>query len=225
MRRHLARSFGVKLSSDIYERICDLGVTPPLDRERRRRLAVIRAAGILFIHIPKNAGMSVSSALYARQVKHSTVRYYQRVAPDLIAQLRSFAVLRDPIERFLSAYHYARAGGSADNRVSLPFRRDYRAFESIEDALDHIERAELPYGVDHIFRPQSWYILDASGKVAVDDLLLMGDVSAYLAQRTGRPLPWVNCGDGSFEAPTSAQVDRLRRLYRRDFELFEALCR
>ena len=75
--------------------------------------------------------------------------------------LPSFAVLRDPTARFLSAYRYGRAGGSAINDVAEPFRTLYRGFRSIDDALDHVETAASPYAVDHIFRPQSWYVGDA----------------------------------------------------------------
>lgn len=223
LQRYLARAFGVKLTSDIHERLCDLGLTPPLGRERRQRLAAIRRVGTLFVHVPKNAGMSVSHALYGRQVKHSTIRYYQRVAPDLASATPSFAVIRDPIERFLSAYRYARMGGSGDNVVSLPFRRTYRALSSIDMALDHLEAARFPYGVDHIFRAQSWYVLDEAGRVSVGRLILLDDLASYMATAHGLVLHRINRGTDGRESLTSAQAERLRRLYCRDFELFNAL--
>lgn len=223
LQRYLARAFGLRLTSDIYERLCDFGLKPPLDRERRQRLAAILKVGTLFIHVPKNAGMSVSHALYGRQVKHSTIRYYQRVAPELASAAPSFAVIRDPLERFLSAYRYARMGGSGDNVVSLPFRRIYRTLSSIDMTLDHLEAARFPYGVDHIFRAQSWYVLDDAGRVSVGRLILLDDLESYMAAAHALVLPRINRGAGGRESLTSAQAERLRRLYRRDFELFDAL--
>lgn len=85
--------------------------------------------------------MSVSEALYGLQIKHASVRYYARAAPKLLGDVGSFAVVRDPVERFQSAFDYAKAGGSRDSRISAPFRERYMAFRSLDDALDHVERA------------------------------------------------------------------------------------
>ncbi|WP_206436089.1 sulfotransferase family 2 domain-containing protein [Altericroceibacterium xinjiangense] len=224
-RRYVAGLFGAKLVSDIPERLCEIGVRPILDAKRRARLECIRDAGVLFIHVPKNAGMSICTALYGRQMKHATVRYYAKVAPSLLSEVESVAVIRDPVERFLSAFDYARAGGSGDNLVSAPFRSLYTSFRSLDDALDHIAQAKSPYRVDHIFRPQSWYVLDRSGCVAVNRLIRfdrLGEDDVLLGAG-GAGLPQVNQRKGSATKATPAQERRIRNLYRRDASLFEGL--
>lgn len=220
LQRYLARAFGVRLSGDIHERLLDKGLTLPLGRQRRRRLAAFRNIGMLFIHVPKNAGMSVSQAIYGLQVKHATFRYYQMIAPDL-ADGPSFAVIRDPAARFLSAYAYARAGGSADNIVSAPFRREYRSMRTIDQALDLLEAKKFPYDVDHIFRPQSWYLQDEAGRVGVRHLLGLAELDQWLRRVLEVSVPHINRGPPSRERLTSAQIARLRRLYPQDFDLFE----
>lgn len=228
MKRHLARACGVKLTSDIYERACDLGIALPLVPERRRRLACIAQTGVLFIHVPKNAGMSISQAIYGRQIKHSTIRYYQRVAPALAAQATSFAVVRDPVERFLSAYAYARGNGTEDNAVSLPFRDMYRSFRCMDEALDHIEGAPSIYHVDHIFRPQVWYVLDTEGNVAVKTLIPLGELDATLKRllpnRAFGEMPRLNRSAGA-DRPMPREADRIRRLFERDVALWESVVR
>jgi hypothetical protein len=226
LRRHIARLFGVRLVSDIHEKLAEEGRPLPLDAKRRRRLAAIREAGSLFIHIPKNAGMSISQALYREQIKHVSIRYYARVAPELAAGTPSFALLRDPVERFLSAYGYGKAGGGADNQVSLPFRATYMGFGSVDAALDHLESARSPYHLDHIFRPQSWYVTGGDGRVAVDRLLLVEEIdklAEFVPGLRGAPLPHLNKGRTLREALNPWQVRRLHRLYEQDFELVEAL--
>ena len=222
---HLTRRlFDLPLPSDIYEYACARGIRPMLDRKRRDRLQAVRAAGALFIHVPKNAGMSISNALYGRQIKHATVRYYARVAPDLLATLPSFAILRDPIARFVSAYHFARAGGSSHGRVSVPFHAPYRALRSIDEALDHVEHAGDPFQVNPIFRPQNWYVCDADGAVAVDRLFAFDDMAAvasYLREHGVASLARLNEGERDKQAITVKQGDRLRALYGRDFDLFD----
>ncbi|WCT72521.1 sulfotransferase [Sphingomonas naphthae] len=217
----------MRLVSDIHERAGDWGLPMPLDGKRRRRLGLIRQARILFVHVPKNGGMSACAALYGEQIKHGTIRYYDRVAPDLRRTLPSVAVLRDPVDRFLSAYDYGRAGGSADNRVSLPFRDTYRGFASIDAALDHVEQAANPYQLDHIYRPQYWYVSDARGQVAVDHLLLIDDLAgtlAVLADGDLPAIPHINRRTTPRSPVTDAQADRIRTIYRRDQMLYEATC-
>lgn len=225
-KRHLAHLFGVELVSDIYEKLVDRGLRPLLGPERRRRLAAIRRAGLLFVHVPKNAGMSISRALYGRQIKHSRIRYYERVAPDLVRELPSFAILRDPVDRFLSAYAYGKAGGSADNQVSLPFRAAYKGFASVDAALDHLEARRFPYEVDHIFRPQSWYVLDEAGQIGVEWLFRfdrLEELGTWLAGFGIKDIGYVNRSVRPAASLTDAQVERLRRLYPDDFVLWERL--
>lgn len=226
LRTPLLRACGVRLSSDLYERAARIGLTLPLDAKRRDRIARIRAAGALFVHIPKNGGMSVSAALYGCQVKHVTVRYYATVAPDLLATLPSFATLRDPAERFVSAFHYARAGGSRDNRVSLPFRALYADFIDYDDALDHLEGLRSPFQADHIFRPQSWYVTRPDGSVAVDRLLLLDRpdaIAAHLRRLSVAVLPHLNRGPVAAPPLSPRQQARVARLYARDVALVDGV--
>lgn len=216
----------MRISADIYERAAQFGVRLPLDIKRRRRLAIMRQTGVFFVHLPKNGGMSVSEALYGLQVKHASARYYAVAAPDDWPRLPAFSVLRDPVDRFRSAYRYARAGGGEHNQVSPVFRDAYRRLGSVDDALDHIEAARSPFRVDHIFRPQSWYLADRHGRLAVDHLCridrlddLLADIEIHLPA----PLPHANRSDGDAVDLRADQIDRLRRLYARDVALFDAL--
>lgn len=220
------RMFGVHLVGDIRERLSAAGVRPPLTAARRTRLRSIRQAGALFIHIPKNAGMSVSNALYGLQVKHASVRYYDCIAPELLDSVPSFALIRDPRDRFLSAWRYGRAGGTAHNRVSMPFRKTYMGFRGIDCALDHLESVRSIYQLDHIFRPQSWYIADRDGEIMVDRLFLLTDMSrasAAMPHLLPAAIPHLNRTATGKTTLTRMQEERLRALYPQDFRLFEML--
>jgi hypothetical protein len=220
------RRCGVSLVGDVYERACERGFGLPIDGKRRRRLRQIRRARTLFIHIPKNAGMSIAQALYGEQIKHATIRYYAKAAPRLLWRTPSFAVMRDPVARFVSAFNYAQAGGSRHNRISEPFRDRYMAFATVDDALDHLEGATNLYQIDHIFRPQSWYITDHKGKVIVDRLFLLEEfdrVRRFLALRSIPDVPHLNHVEKAPMALTATQVARIRTFYARDFELLQAL--
>jgi hypothetical protein len=223
----MRRATGLKLVSDLHERPTFPGFYPPLDPTLRRRLRLIRDAGVLFIHIPKNAGTSVSKILYGEPMYHPTIRYYQRVAPDLGRTLPSFAIWRHPVERFVSAYCYARTGGTPGSPVSRSFRQRYAAFGSLDDALDHVEACPSLYDVDHIFRPQFWYVADMAGRIAVNNICMIDDLDRAIASDALPGLHKIvrlNRSRSTDIAPTQAQIRRLQRLYPIDFAIHDALC-
>ncbi len=225
-RRLACRAIGVMLVSDIHERACDLGLSIPPGPGRHKRIARIAEAGLVFIHIPKAAGMSISQALYGTQVKHLSIRLCRQMARGRLADLPSFAVVRDPVQRFLSAYRYARARGGSSNRVAEPFRARYAGFRSIDDALDHVEGAASAYAVDHIFRPQSWYVTDADGELAVDRLLMMDDIPHLPRLVPGFPdtvIPCLNQSPAIDTSLSARQRNRLLHLYAADVALWEAV--
>jgi hypothetical protein len=221
VNRIVASAFGVKLVSDVPERLCRHGLRPWIDGKRRRRIDRIRASRLLFIHVPKNAGTSICDRLYGAQMKHCSALYYARVAPDLLA-LPSFALVRDPVDRFLSAFRYARAGGTRHRTISEPFRGRYGSFRSIDDAIEHLASARSPFDVDHVFRPQSWYLLDARGRPAVDRLIpyeRIGEIGRRLGREELDTLPEWNRSGETGERPTARQLDFLCRFYEADFAL------
>lgn len=221
VNRIVASTFGVRLVSDVPERLCRHGFRPWLSAKRRRRLDRIRKSRLLFIHVPKNAGTSICDRLYGGQMKHGSVQYYSRVAPDLLA-LPSFALVRDPVDRFLSAYRYARAGGSCHRAISKPFRERYIAFGTIADAIEHLAQARSAFDIDHVFRPQSWYLLDAAGRTAVDRLIpyeQIGEIGLRLGRRELDSLPAFNRSRQTGERPTQKQLNFLHRFYEADFAL------
>ena len=227
-RQWLLSLGGVKLYSDLYERSSSLGlsVSIPLDPKRHRRLHAIEEAGALFIHIPKNAGMAVSQALYGQQIYHASIRFYGRFAPDLVRRLPSFAIWRDPIERFLSAVRFARTNGNAGNRIAAGFRADYARFANIDEVLDHIEHARSIFDVDHIFRPQFWYVSDRRARLAVDRILLIEELDSALAEMNLPQLKHVAHLNESTAYDidlTVQQENRLRRLFAIDFAIYESL--
>lgn len=74
--------------------------------------------------------------------------------------------MRDPIDRFLSAYHFLKAGGITE--MDYQFRtRHSEAFESLHTFVDAFQREEgIPKFVH--FRPQADFICDSQGALRMD---------------------------------------------------------
>ena len=227
INRLIASAFRVRLVSDVPERMARSRIPYRPNARRRNRIAAIRDSGMLFIHVPKNAGTSVSEQLYGQQIKHETVRYYAMVAPDVL-DLPSFAIVRDPVARFLSAFAYASNGGTRDRSVARPFNARYQAFEGIDDAIDHLACARSPFNIDHIFRPQSWYLTDSEGACRIDRLVPY-EALDRLGQIVGLPalddLPRLNGRTGTAPPTLSpSQNAFVKDFYAADFALWRNAC-
>lgn len=221
----LLRLFGVRLTTDIHERAADWGLRLPPGAKRRERLSRIAGRGILFVHIPKNGGTSIGQALYGMPVGHASVRFYLTAAASIMRTCPAFAVLRNPEERFLSAYRHARRGVAADTVIHAAFRETYQAFRSIDDALDHIEAAPSPYAIDNIFRTQRWYLTDRAGALVVQNLVAFDQLPRLreLMPSLGIDVPHLNRSDPLPLNLTAHQRLRLRHLYADDYRLFDSL--
>ncbi|GEN58952.1 hypothetical protein ANI02nite_08360 [Acetobacter nitrogenifigens DSM 23921 = NBRC 105050] len=220
----LAKSFNVRLFSDIHERGAEFGAPLPDGRKRRARHALIANTGVLFIHVPKNAGTSICRSLYGQEMEHRSIRYFAARQPEL-AKLPSVAVVRNPVDRFISAFRHARSGGGHDRTLADTFRTEYAAFRSLDDALDHVEAAKNWYQVDHIFRPQSWYVCNADGHIAVQrlfDMSNMGALRSFLFPNRQEDIPRVNASISPTVTASPEQIERIRSIYSQDYELLRS---
>ncbi|GEN13797.1 hypothetical protein NCH01_02280 [Neoasaia chiangmaiensis] len=217
----------VQLFSDIHERACDLGLRLPLGRKRQARIAKIYRTRTLFIHVPKNAGTSVNALLYGESMRHETARYFHHVQPAFDGpDFVRFAIWRDPVERFLSAFDFARRGGGRAVRLHPAFAAIYRQFRSLDDALDHVEQARSIYEMDHVFRPQSWYIRDRQNRVMVDKLVPFHGLNALptlIPALDGKSIPHLNHSFRTSIQPGARQIARIRTIYAQDEALRDHL--
>lgn len=218
--------FGAYYESDVYDRLC--GRFPRAMRAFSWRIEpAFTSRKLIFIHVPRAAGMSVAAALGARLQSHYSMRYFRAVNPRFAAEADSFAVLRDPFERFLSAYAIVRAGGAEKVRLSEVFARATANIRSVDDYLSFLE-ARPPLERDHVMRPQSWYVTDLrTGEVLVKKLFLLGaeteQLEAFLRQHGAAPLSWINRSERMTLELTPEQCRRIVLLYREDFALIGRL--
>jgi hypothetical protein len=146
--------------------------------------------------------------------------------PELFQSLQSFAVLRDPVDRTLSAYWMLRRrGGSA---VAIHPRAVAR-FSDITDFQAYLDFLETSltriYTTDLVMRPQHWFLTDSTGAILVRDLFVLGHhddaMNRYLSHFGVKSLPRLNVTDRCPMHVSSMQEDQIRRIYARDFVLIE----
>jgi hypothetical protein len=194
-----------------------------------RRRGHWRRANLIFIHIPKAAGTSISGAVYGRPLGHLRAADIRRIYPGLFRRLPVFAVTRNPWDRLASAYRFAVRGGTSE--AGMRNRQMYRtgAFRSFEAFVEEWLVEQNLDEADYVFQPQSVYVTDRHGNVIVDFLgktEAMPEVEAWLAETLGCHIAIGHRnalnGSGSYREsyPCVSLVNRVGDLYRSDVELF-----
>jgi hypothetical protein len=221
--------FGAYYEEDVYDRFC--GLMPRAMRLFHWRIdEAVRRRNLIFIHVPRVAGTSIARALYgSRCTRHPSIRYFKTVAPRFFAEADSFAVIRDPFDRFVSSYAFVRSGGTDTCRLSDVFVRQTASLRTVDDYLSFIEERD-DLSLDFVMRPQSWFVSDLeTGTPLVRRLFLYGQddalLSLYLKTQGVAELPWLNMSERVPLLLSSRQKRRIESIYARDFALVEALRR
>lgn len=219
--------FGAWYEEDIYDRFCT--AVPRAMRAFRGRIPqTMRDRHLIFVHVPRVAGTSIVHALYgAGCIRHHSMRYYRALDPVFAQGADSFALLRDPFDRFASAFAFVRSGGTAICRLSDVFVRQTEHVNTVDDYLSFLE-GRRPLDLDFVMRSQCWFVCDpASGAPLVKRLFLYGEEDAaladYLAARGIGALPWLNRAPRAGLVLSDRQRRRVERLYAADFALIESV--
>lgn len=221
--------FGAWYEEDIYDRFCT-AVPLAMQAFRRRIPQAMRDRNLIFIHVPRAAGTSIAHTLFGKGcTRHHSMRYYRALDPTFAQSADSFALLRDPLDRFASAFAFVRSGGTAICRLSDVFVRQTEHVNTVDDYLTFLE-GRVPLDLDFVMRPQSWFVCDSESRVPlVKNLFLYGEddaaLAAYLAPQGIGALPWLNQAPRATLLLNARQRRRIERLYADDFALIESVRR
>jgi len=180
--------------------------------------------GVAFVHIPKNAGSSISLALYGTQVDHLTWAEIRELNPVMYGRWIKFAVVRDPISRFVSAYNYLMAGGI--NESDLQFAKEvlweYEDLDKFVKSLLNREVLNQVFQHWH-FRFQTEFVCTQAGRCMMDVLLPFERLDSSIRERLPlvgklRGLPRLNVGAAPSPEILLGQESEeiLRLLYAKD---------
>ena len=227
IERLVNQAFAVDQYADMFEKLALRPQNPALIRRLfgHKVAEDVRRHPLLFIHIPKNGGTSIKRALYASDPGHATVRFYDMVAPELLRGATSFALLREPADRFLSGFDFLMNGGGSDVSILPSVMRRLSGIASIDDFLDYLEAIAGDWlKVDTFARPQWWYVADRHGRIRIDRLWLLGEqnsaVAEFLAGWGVPGMPHANRTARASHVLSKQQKARLERIYAADVALY-----
>ena len=194
-----------------------------LDLERNRAL------GLLFVHVPKCGGSSVEAQLGVFHGHRSAV-YFRAADPGLFAAAWKFAIVRNPYDRLVSAFHYLKHHTRSERDRAwadavLGPCPDFAAFAA---------RLAEPGFRDRVlawlhFQPQWYYLCDARGRLMVDEVARLEALDAFtqrfnaaghavtldtrVRERPSARAAWPEYYDAATAATVAA-------IYARDFAIF-----
>lgn len=167
-------------------------------------MAPFKAKGLIFVHIPKNAGTSIGRSLYGpygTRLAHYTARFYRALAPQFYDRTPSFAILRDPVDRFVSAYFFVQNKGGQLIDLYPEWARIYEDFDAANMCLDEFIDLQRHLSAtyrrpDYVMRQQADFVLDDRGHQLVDSLFVMGrddkELRAFMSKHGADVIPHLN---------------------------------
>jgi hypothetical protein len=224
----LSRGYRLK---DLAERLVANPIARPLvvPAIRDYVLGPLKRRKLIFIHVPKNAGTAISQAIYGRGLAHYRAWFYRRLDPAFYEATPSFAILRDPIDRFISAYFFVKNSGGDMIELYPPWSQIYAKLATLDmDLFLAVHQVFLRHyrRLDYVLRPQCDFIFDENNKVMVDHLFVMGRddeaLRTFLMDHGVGEVPRLNTTARSKMILTYEQRATIYNLYRQDTDLFNA---
>lgn len=172
-------------------------------------MIICRDQGFVFIHIPKNAGSSIRNQIehldsyegaFGRNKLHEAIGRYDAahmpldlvrdLYPEVLDEIRSltsYAITREPVERFVSAL----AQRARQYHKISPDRLDALTIDTdITDALSAAASTGVPDRKFIFFTPQ-WRYVDLDDQRVIDNLFTVDDLDALIKKlevHIGSPL-------------------------------------
>lgn len=203
--------------------ILPFNVRNPLDI--LRRCPRWNAAGVLFIHVPKAAGVSVNRTLYGRPLGHFKATEIRRICPVTFKKLLTFGVVRHPVNRLYSAYHFARLGGTSE--MGIKNKEIYRSnsFNSFDKFVCEWLSKQDINAIDGVFRPQYLYLCDGD-EIIVDKVVKLEDIDQGMREISGMLGRSIVLGhhnksqSSQFVIESAETISIIEHIYQKDFSIF-----
>jgi len=189
---------------------------------------------VLFIHIPKNAGSSVETAIYGRWSGHRPASFYMANDERKFKRTTTFAVVRNPYDRFCSMFHHYFSSSRRspwDEKVEKTFFSRYSNPDELANDIMTKRSVKAFYRTLVLSLPQTDWLM-VEGKIAVRHLFRferLDKVEKFLRDVLQAPffsLPYVNASRRlkAWEDEIGPGSRRLiENLYKDDMRLWESV--
>lgn len=193
---------------------------------------------LIFIHIPKNAGTSISQAegMEFDLGGHHGPIFYQENYPEEWKSYTKFAIIRNPWDRMISIYEYAKMSESYWHSISgrlAPFKDyylephpDYYTIKDLDfkEVLHKIKEGSIELHHPSWGDQYSW-IHNEKGELLVDHVFYMDELQTDTTfQKLVTGVPFKNITDKEHNDYRDYYDDEIieivRDIYKKDIDIF-----
>ena len=186
---------------------------------------------LVMVHIPKNAGTSIEKCLDMKETGHWDWAHYATKFPSEWKDYKTFAVIREPLDRFVSSYNYASMEESYWHNSDPNKESEYGKHVDYDACVKYELNDIVPLWLDgkvELKHPswdhQNTMIMDGSS-IAVDYLVsfeYVGSAMSVLAPNA--VLKKINASSSKRPNQLSSENQKLlREYYSTDYDLYSLL--
>lgn len=187
-----------------------------------------RKYGFIFTHVPKCAGNGLLRSLFGiGGMGHTEIRQIKKIYLSEYCSYKKIAVVREPFDRFCSAFYYLKAGGMGhyDAEFSDKYIKRYEDVNAFVDAIK--KNIILRFMVMHWthFKPQVNFVT-VDGEVVIDMLVKFeelqssyGNIVNFLGVTALNELTKSNVTISKSGDLSESSKEYIYELYRKDFEM------
>lgn len=133
---------------------------------------------IIFVHIPRTGGTSMTRLLYGRRCGHfCAFEIVEKLGVEAFNGLVSFVVTRNPYDRLISAYEFIRHGGGREGGVRFEKEFSLPAFDNFKSFVKDWLIYQNTETINLLFRPQYLFIFNSDLLPIVNNILKLEDRS------------------------------------------------
>ena len=138
----------------------------------------------IFIHIPKCAGISIEESLFGEKIGHKNYIDYKIYDAERCRRYLKFTVVREPIDRFQSAFRFLKAGGrnAVDQAWSDRVLSEFETLEELVCEMQSNSKVTAQVLSWQHFRPQYTFLINERGQIEMDHILRFGRLATDFKQ-------------------------------------------
>lgn len=152
---------------------------------------------VVFVHVPKSAGVSLSTSLYGRALGHIPFSQIKKYLGGSVSDYYCFSFIRDPYSRFFSAVNYARKNWNLiKGSPGLPSEEQLNG--SLDDLVQQWLLGKSDEELNFIFKSQSFFVDGGDGVLELYPFDLISNAENILKKKAGVTirLSRMNASDG-----------------------------
>lgn len=194
-----------------------------------RYIKLYKKNDIIFVHIPKVAGTSITKELYGRRNGHLTAMEIKQELGETMYNIKfSFSITRNPYDRLVSSYFYAKQGGSKEGGVSNPEIYKDESFREFNTFVKEWLIYQNFEKIDVIFKPQYKFLYNGDNCIVdyVDKLENLSQVRKVLNSKFKKIFNFGHKNRSARSKNFMSYYDNetkelVNKLYEKDFILFD----